>query len=449
MCLEPLEARQLLSIVPTLSIDGAESALEGGTYTLQLSSEPEPPTIDHWNIHWGDGQIEPVSGDPSSVDHVYADGDATYRVFAEATDEEENTYSVGDPGTPNAVFGEGGWVATSLAPGADYEYAVAPQADGKLVVAGTGDDRAFRVTRYNVDGTLDPDFGTGGTVTTCVGMASDARAVVIQGDRKIVVAGDAVAIGYQFAVVRYNADGSLDTGFDGDGRVLTDMSGGNDYAYGVAIQSDGKIVVAGYGSNYGNSNFALARYNADGSLDTAFDTDGRVLTGITGGYDYAYAMTIQSDGKIVAAGTTSAGYAWYDMLVVRCNADGSLDTGFGTGGKVRTDFAGSADKAFAVTLQPDGKIVAAGNAYNVSNNDIAVARYSTNGTLDTDFGTGGKVLTGFDKSWDNARAMAVRRDGKIVLAGEVCKGAWASGAASEMGSGLISGLKFRGQTNPH
>ena len=206
-------------------------------------------------------------------------------------------------------------------------------------------------------------------------------------------------------------------------RLLTDFAGGDDCAYGgLKLQSDGKIVAAGYAYNGASYyDLALARYNADGSLDATFDTDGKVLTGITGGYDYAYAMTIQSDGKIVAAGTTSAGYAWYDMLVVRCNADGSLDTGFGTGGKVRTDFAGSADKAFAVTVQPDGKIVAAGNAYNVTNNDIALARYNTDGSLDTDFGAGGKVLTGFDESYDNARAMAVQEDGKIVLVGEVCK----------------------------
>ena len=150
------------------------------------------------------------------------------------------------------------------------------------MVAGTGDDRAFRVTRYNVDGTLDPDFGTGGTVTTCVGMASDARAVVIQGDGKIVVAGDAVAIGYQFAVVRYNSDGSLDTGFGTSGKVLTDLAGSSDCAYGVTIQSDGKIVAAGSAYNAGSNDFALARYNADGSLDTAFDTDGKVLTDVPG-----------------------------------------------------------------------------------------------------------------------------------------------------------------------
>jgi hypothetical protein len=162
-----------------LSIDGAASALEGGAYTLQLSSEPPSHAIDHWDIDWGDGHQQAVSGDPSSVDHVYADGDATYRIFASATDEEENEYSVGEPGTPNALFGGDGWVTTSFAPGADYEYAVARQDDGKLVVAGTGDDRAFRVTRYNADGTLDQDFGTGGTVATCVGMWSEARAVAI------------------------------------------------------------------------------------------------------------------------------------------------------------------------------------------------------------------------------------------------------------------------------
>ncbi|NIS80096.1 MAG: hypothetical protein GTO14_07780, partial [Anaerolineales bacterium] len=163
-----------------------------------------------------------------------------------------------------------------------------------------------------------------------------------------------------------------------------------------AAQADVKIVVAG--SATANTLYGVARYNPDGSLDTSFDTDGKVTTDVSTSGDFAFAVAIQADGKIVAAG-----YSWngtsYDFCVVRYNADGSLDTDFGSGGWVLTDFEGGTDEAHAVAIQSDGKIVVAGWAdvdpTETIDYDFAVVRYNTDGSLDTDFGTGGKMTTYF------------------------------------------------------
>ncbi len=215
-------------------------------------------------------------------------------------------------------------------------------------------------------------------------------------------------------------DGSLDPTFSTDGKVTTDFAGGFDEAFAVALQPDGKIVAAG-GAVVGSSpfDFALTRYNPDGSLDPTFGTDGKATTDF-GGTDEALAMALQPDGKIVAAGQAFTGSSpdfAVDFAVARYNPDGSLDSTFGTGGKVTTDFAGF-DAARAVALQPNGKIVAAGG----SSFDFAVARYKKHGSLDPSFGPGGKVTTDFASSTDVARAVALQPDGKIVAAGDAATG---------------------------
>src|SRR5262245_24661714 len=212
-------------------------------------------------------------------------------------------------------------------------------------------------------GALDPTFGTGGKVTTDLQGSSqdDGQAVAVQADGKIVVAGSFQGI--DFAVVRYNADGTLDATFGTGGKVITNFGPGftTDAAQDLAIQSDGKIVVVGSSTNSVGTDFAVARYNADGTLDASFGTGGLVTTNFGGtSLDAAQGVAIQADGKIVVTGSSNSASPQDDFAVVRYNADGSLDTGFGTGGKVTTDFAGSIDDAFAVALQADGKIVAAG-----------------------------------------------------------------------------------------
>ncbi len=311
------------------------------------------------------------------------------------------------------TFGTGGKVTTSIG-GIDVGYAVAVQADGKIVTAGKSDS-AFALARYNSDGSLDAGFGTGGKVTTefsGAGWNDQARAVALQDDSKIVLAG---VSNWNFALARYNSDGSLDTGFGTGGEVTTDF-GGSDDGFAVAVQADGKIVAAGTS----DSDFALARYNSDGSLDAGFGTGGEVTTDF-GANDGGYTVALQADGKIVVAGTTNNNGSNFDFALARYNSDGSLDTGFGTGGEATTDF-GRGEEGYAVALQTDGKIVVAGSTYSDTGySDFALARYNSNGSLDTGFGASGKVTTAFGyNNW--GRAVALDAGGKIVVAGSADNG---------------------------
>jgi uncharacterized delta-60 repeat protein len=218
-------------------------------------------------------------------------------------------------------------------------------------------------------GDLDLGFGGGtGIVTTAIGAANDyAQSVIQQADGKLVVAGySSNGSNWDFALVRYNADGSLDTSFDGDGKVTTDFGASTDAGNSVIQQADGKLVVAGYSDNGGNYDFALVRYNADGSLDASFDGDGIVTTAIGAANDYAQSVIQQADGKLVVAGRSHNGSNW-DFTLVRYNADGSLDASFDGDGIVTTAIGAANDYAQSVIQQADGKLVVAGTSSNGSN----------------------------------------------------------------------------------
>jgi uncharacterized delta-60 repeat protein len=334
--------------------------------------------------------------------------------------------SAAAPGDLDPSFGGDGKVTTDVG-GLDQADGVAIQRDGKIVVAGSAGGaggRDFAVARYNADGSLDPTFGGDGKVTTDFASNHDQGfAVVLQADGKIVVAGEAfVSSDGAFGLARYNSDGSLDATFGGgDGKVSSDLSPGeNDAALAVAIQADGKIVTAGYvrrnlfDPTY-PADFAVARFNSDGSPDTNFGVAGHVTTDIASDSDEAHGLVIQADGKIVAAGPVHVPSATVDFGLARYNTNGSLDTTFGGDGKVTTDF-GSSDSATAVAFHADGRIVVAGYVLNGSHFDFGLARYNTNGSLDTTFDVDGKVATDFGDS-DSARGVAIQGDGKIVAAG--------------------------------
>jgi uncharacterized delta-60 repeat protein len=320
-------------------------------------------------------------------------------------------------GSLDFSFGAGGRVLTDDVSGTgsfDQGRALALQADGKIVVAGrSGFD--FALARYNPDGSLDASFGVGGRVRTDftgTGTFEEvANALAIQPDGKIVLAGTADEPGppdFEFALARYNPDGSLDASFGVGGLVLTDVNGadGFDDASGLAIQPDGKIVVAGTLEVGGGSDFALARYNPDGSLDPSFGVGGRVFTDVsgTGRFTRAEALALQADGKMVVAGSSGS-----DFVLARYNPDGTVDAAFGVGGRVVTDVSGQAN---ALAIQPGGQIVVAGR----SGTDFALARYNPDGSLDGAFGRGGLVLTNFGR-FDGASAVALQADGRIVVAG--------------------------------
>ncbi len=188
--------------------------------------------------------------------------------------------------------------------------------------------------------------------------------------------------------------GDLDTSFNSTGKVTTDILSSDDGGNAMTIDSSGKILVAGLANNGSNYDFALARYNSDGSLDTTFGTGGKVTTGILSSDDLGYAITIDSNGKILVAGYAYNGSSNYDFALARYNSDGSLDTTFDTDGKVTTAIGSGTDLDNAITIDSNGKILVAGYAFNGSSNfDFALARYNPNGSLDTSFDTDGKVTT--------------------------------------------------------
>ncbi|HEY0321737.1 MAG TPA: FG-GAP-like repeat-containing protein [Pyrinomonadaceae bacterium] len=322
-------------------------------------------------------------------------------------------------GALDTGFDTDGKVTTALGISVDQAYAVVIQPDGKIVVAGTtlnGSNTDFALARYNPNGSLDITFNSTGKVTTAVGSSDDeARAVALQPDGKIVVAGYSYnGANYDFAVARYNSNGILDTSFDTDGKVTTAVGSNYDFARAVALQPDGKIVVAGY-SLVTNSDVAVVRYNTDGALDTSFDTDGKVTTDVSGD-DFGNAVALQPDGKIVVAGTGNNSPD-SDFALVRYNADGTRDTTFNFTGVVTTPVGSGSDEARAVAIQPDGKILAAGTGIAIGTFDFAVVCYNTDGTLDTTFNGTGKVTTAIGSGVDQAQAVAVQPDGKVVAAG--------------------------------
>lgn len=320
-------------------------------------------------------------------------------------------------GAPDSAFGNNGRVITQVGSGDDVAYALAIQGDGKIVVAGpclVGGVFQFGVVRYNSNGSLDPSFGTGGKVTTPVGTGTDyASAVAIQADGKIVVAGTASngANGFDFAAVRYKPNGNLDSTFGSGGKVLTPLNGYEE-CRAAAIDTDGKIVLAG-GTE---GEFALVRYNPNGSLDASFDSDGKAVTqiGMSAG---ARALVLTADGKYLAAGDSDNSFA-----LARYDPNGGLDSSFGENGTVVTQLGSGYDFSFAVSLDSGGKIIAAGRSLNGSNYNFAVVRYNLNGSLDDSFDADGKVITDFGFGDDEARAVAIQSDGKILVGGTVWNG---------------------------
>ncbi len=330
------------------------------------------------------------------------------------------TSALAAPGALDSTFGTGGKVTTDFGGLFDWANALVRQPDGKLVIAGyssAGDADNFALARYNPNGSLDPAFGTGGKVITDFGgSVNEALAMVLQPDGKLVAAGYTQAAGDDFALARYNSNGSLDPAFGTGGKVITDFDAMDEVVLALIQQPDGKLVAAGYTQAAGGFDFALVRYNSNGSLDSTFGTGGKVTTDF-GGLDRANALVVQPDGKLVAAGSTQVGGA-SNFALARYNINGSLDGAFGTGGKVTTDFGNPDDEVFALVLQPDGKLVAAGSTQAAGVYDFALARYNINGSLDGAFGTGGKVTTDvFGRPDDKASALVLQPDGKLVAAG--------------------------------
>jgi uncharacterized delta-60 repeat protein len=361
-------------------------------------------------------------------------------------------------GILDPTFGTGGLVTTNLTYTGQNSLAVQPL-DGKIVVAGVATTpNVFSLARFNPDGSPDLSFGVNGVVTAqpfAPGSVDNAKALALQPDGKIVVGGDTTAGANQsnFGVERYNADGTLDTSFGNNGRVIIDFYSGDDHLSALAIQKDGRIVVAGLSGSFGTTHWALARILPDGMQDSDFDADGKIdfdfastiSNGkVSGSTDGINSIAIQPDGQIVVAGFTNVtsnlkALGANNFALGRFNAlDGTLDATFGNGGLVDTDFLASPingqvdngnDVAYNISVLPDNRLAVAGyTQYGGGGDNFGLALYTTNGQLDKTFNTNGVVATDFSTNFtsgslgsgdveDRAFSIAQQPDGKFILAG--------------------------------
>ncbi|HYK44163.1 MAG TPA: hypothetical protein VEV83_03285, partial [Parafilimonas sp.] len=334
-----------------------------------------------------------------------------------------STIAFSQAGTLDSTFGVDGKVITHFG---SYRYgggsAMALQPDGKIVVAGTSSDSKngdFAVARYNPDGELDSSFGVDGKLMTDLNDSRDeASSVNVLDDGKILVTGSTLGKSY-FAMVRYTSNGTIDSGFGTDGKVISDLT---TRAHNVLILPDGKILLdAVVYLEWPNSAFFMTRYNPNGTPDSSFGVNGFGDTIYFNDAFASSAIALQNDGKIIVAGSagvTEGDGSYFEAL--RLNADGTIDKAFGSNGRVITFHIWDWARAFAVIVQPDGKIIQAGDRLNVKDDFVfALVRYKSNGELDSSFGIDGTMFTDFGQGRDaRIQSVAIQSDGKIVAAGQ-------------------------------
>jgi uncharacterized delta-60 repeat protein len=337
------------------------------------------------------------------------------------------------PGVLDPGFAGKGWVRTyelgdrgnTFALGAED---VAIQPDGKIVATGEFDTQygfAFGAYRYTAAGGLDRSFGGGGRVVTEIGGISIAHAVALQRDGKIILSGEvecSFGVGTCGGLARYLPNGALDPSFGNGGTIRTGFVGGR--FRGLAIQPNGKIVAAGATLGKSGANFGIARFLPDGRLDRTFSRDGRAFVSFgRGRFDAAHALALQRDGRIVVAGESRVGNVGPPRFALaRLTRRGALDRSFGSRGRRLTNPSPFGGFAKAVLVLPDGRILAAGFAYDSrehSTSGWGLVRYTARGRLDPSFRAGGIGVDRFGTGEDWAGALARQDDGKIVVAGQI------------------------------
>ncbi|MBI2723023.1 MAG: T9SS type A sorting domain-containing protein [Bacteroidetes bacterium] len=327
-------------------------------------------------------------------------------------------------GSLDNTFGTGGYSQIDINNSGDLAYSLVLQTDGKILVGGstgTGGsvDGNFALCRLNANGSLDNSFGVGGKVITSLGPNSDIiLSLTIQPDNKIVAVGFTYgAQNTDFAMARYNADGTLDAGFGMAGLVTTTVSVADDIASSVILQPDGKLVVGGYYRNGTYDDCVLIRYNINGTIDNTYGVNGKTLISFSNFNDYLQDMVLQTDGKIVVAGSHTSSGSFSNFALARVNTNGTLDTSFGVNGKITYGITQTISGASSVLIQPDGKIIASGASSVNATFDFCIRRYNSDGSADNTFGVQGKVMTPVGNSTDEIMAAALQSDGKLVVAG--------------------------------
>jgi uncharacterized delta-60 repeat protein len=373
----------------------------------------------------GDGKATTDLGDEDDGAGVAVQQDGKLVVAGTTNDLEATGVARYNPdGGLDAGFGDNGIAITAPAGTTIRANDVALQPDGKIVVGGfyeTGGPAGtdFMAARYESDGDLDPTFGDAGIATIDLGTPNDfASAVALQPGGEIVLAGDAEGSGSDLGVARLDDHGDPDGSFSGDGWETLDL-GAEEFGSDIGIQDDGRIVVAGStGADQFDADFALVRFLPEGGPDDTFSDDGVETTNFDGG-DFADGLAIQPDGKLVAAGVAdNAENA--DFALARYTIRGELDSSFSQDGKQTTDFGGFRDSASDVALENDGDVVAVGQTATDDtgdSRDFALARYKGDGELDPAFSGDGRQTTGFDNDNNSASAVAIQDDDRIVAAG--------------------------------
>ncbi len=325
-------------------------------------------------------------------------------------------------GTLDPTFGTGGIVTTNFGLREDFGGQVLLQPDGKIVVVGWSYDGVtedFALARYLSDGNLDETFGNGGKVITDFEAKDNVAARgALQKDGKILLVGTyrtgPVGAADKGMLVRYLPDGNLDASFGIGGIVSTSFDQVSIACEAVAVQTDGKIVVVGTYDNAEGA-FMTIRYLPDGTLDDSFGINGFVITQIPAySIIHAYDLAIRPGGEIIVFGGILAPI--HDLLTLQYLSNGMLDVTFGDGGIIRTDFDGQEDFAHSLALQQDGKIILGGESGTSFGSNFVAARYHVDGTLDSTFGSAGKLSTQFLQH-SSGQSLAIQSDGKIVFAG--------------------------------
>ena len=328
-------------------------------------------------------------------------------------------------GTANDSFAGDAIVLTNLG-GIDQAFASVLQGDGKLIVVGRAFDAAsgdFAVVRYNPDGSLDPTFGSAGTLTLDFnGALDEARGVLVQPGGGIVVVGSAFNPSTnrpEFALARFDSSGNLDASFGSAGKLSLSLTGNIDSAYAVAMQPNGSLLVAGEAAN----GFALTRFDSNGNLDLSYGQgDGIAVVPGFGGVAAGLKVVVQPDGKAVVVGigyvnTTNN----YDVVVARFTADGVLDPSFSGDGFLTLDLSGGFNEdATSVILQPDGQIVVSAGPGNSSNGfDFLLLRFNPDGTPDLSFGGGDGIASVDFAPFGQGKSVVQQGDGKFIVSGTV------------------------------
>jgi uncharacterized delta-60 repeat protein len=412
-CYRPLPAVLLLGLV-TLVLPSAAIAQTGA---LDMSFGSGGKVVTDFTAADDIAHAVGVQSDGKIVAGGLAGSSAKFSLSRYEADGDLDT-SFGGDGKVLTDFGSGVEWVNSLAIQSDGKVVAV---GGSYPASGV--DVRFGLARYNPDGTLDNSFSEDGKVITNFTRGYDfAEDVAVQSDGRIVVVGGAGGERgrvKEFAAARYTSTGVLDATFSGDGKIITNLNTGSDVATGVGIQTDGKIVAGGWSGPARSSDyrFALVRYHSNGTLDIGFHSDGKVTTNFTRGNDYAWDLALGSGGSIVLAGAAAG--AGERFAVARYTPTGALDALFSDDGKVITNLDTGSDVAGGVAVQSDGKILAGGwsGPARSSNYSFAAVRYATNGALDADFHGDGRVITNFTPGNDYAWDVALQPDNRIVLAG--------------------------------